>query len=239
MTIKTLLKNTLPASLLKLLQQLRSALLYDHSVRSYSQEGEDMILHRLFEGVKTGFYIDVGAHHPKRFSNTYFFYRKGWCGINIDATPGSMFPFQLTRPRDINVEAAIAKDRRLMTFYIFDESALNSFDETLSRSRIGATFKMVGERKVHARPLAEVLSQSIPDGQEISFMNVDVEGLDLEVLESNDWQRFRPAYVLVELPVLSITEALNTETCRFLHQHGYELLAKTVSTAVFRDRLRK
>jgi len=40
-----------------------------------------MILRRIFERQSTGFYVDVGAHHPKRFSNTYFFYKKGWSGI--------------------------------------------------------------------------------------------------------------------------------------------------------------
>ena len=56
----------------------------------YSQEGEDMILGKIFSGQKHGFYVDVGAHHPLRFSNTYLFYLKGWRGINIDAMPGSM-----------------------------------------------------------------------------------------------------------------------------------------------------
>jgi hypothetical protein len=61
--------------------------------QSYSQEGEDMVLYRTFETVKEGFYVDVGAHHPDRFSNTYKFYKQGWRGINIDAMPGGMDPF--------------------------------------------------------------------------------------------------------------------------------------------------
>ena len=43
---------------------------------SYSQEGEDMVLQRIFAQKEYGFYIDVGAHHPKRFSNTYLFYKR-------------------------------------------------------------------------------------------------------------------------------------------------------------------
>jgi hypothetical protein len=41
---------------------------------SYSQEGEDLILRRIFNGQGAGFFVDVGAHHPKRYSNTYYFY---------------------------------------------------------------------------------------------------------------------------------------------------------------------
>lgn len=62
--------------------------------KSYSQEGEDMVLNRYFQGKNSGFYVDIGAHHPKRFSNTYFFYKKAWCGINIDAMLGSMDRFK-------------------------------------------------------------------------------------------------------------------------------------------------
>ena len=59
------------------------------SVRSYSQEGEDMILRRIFGDKRLGFYVDVGAHDPRRFSNTYYFYKRGWRGINIEPRPGS------------------------------------------------------------------------------------------------------------------------------------------------------
>ena len=55
--------------------------------KSYSQEGEDILLSRIFRNQKKGFYVDIGAHHPTRFSNTYYFYKLGWRGINIDAIP--------------------------------------------------------------------------------------------------------------------------------------------------------
>ena len=77
---------------------------------SYAQEGEDRILMRYFDGRKKGFYLDVGAHHPKLYSNTYLFYNQGWNGINIDAMPGSMEIFNKQRSRDINIEAAISKN---------------------------------------------------------------------------------------------------------------------------------
>ena len=52
-------------------------------------------------------FIDVGAHHPMRFSNTYLFYKKKWKGINIDPLPGSMKLFNKLRPRDINLELGV------------------------------------------------------------------------------------------------------------------------------------
>lgn len=87
-----------------------------------------MILRRIFENVENGFYVDVGAHHPKRFSNTFYFYKKGWSGINIDAMPGSMSLFNKIRPRDINIEAAVSNEKEEVIFYIFNEVALNTFE---------------------------------------------------------------------------------------------------------------
>lgn len=204
--------------------------------RSYSQEGEDMILRRIFETVDGGFYVDVGAHHPKRFSNTYLFYKRGWSGINIDATPGSMRIFDVGRPRDLNIEAAVADERGSKKFFLFNEPALNSFDEELSRSRVGDRYRIVEEKIIETVPLREVFRNHLPEGKRICFLTVDVEGLDVGVLRSNDWSAYRPEYVLIEGLGLNIAQAMGGEVCRFLDHHGYEFFAKTVSTLFFRDR---
>ena len=100
--------------------------------KSWSQEGEDQILRRIFEGQRIGFYVDVGAHHPKRFSNSYLFYKRGWHGINIDAMPGSMRVFDATRPRDINLEMGIGLSIGQLDYYVFDEPAFNRFSKEIS-----------------------------------------------------------------------------------------------------------
>ena len=103
--MKVWLKAMLPKPVLQYIRQIRERWFDIYAKRSYSQEGEDMLLDRFLEDRSVGFYVDVGAHHPKRFSNTYRLYCRGWRGLNIDANPGSMTLFQKLRPRDINVEA--------------------------------------------------------------------------------------------------------------------------------------
>ena len=95
----------------------------------YSQEGEDILLNKIFSGKKEGFYIDIGAHHPKRFSNTYLFYQKGWQGINVDCMPGSMKLFKKLRPRDINLELGVSENESEKDYYVFNDTALNSFSK--------------------------------------------------------------------------------------------------------------
>jgi FkbM family methyltransferase len=224
--------KTLPG-LIDLLQYVRRQNSFGFGIRSYAQEGEDLILQRLFEGQKRGFYVDVGAHHPIRFSNTYLFYKQGWRGINIDATPGSMELFRKKRPRDINLELAIAQEEAEADFYLFNEPALNTFDQQLACQRHGPRYRVVQVRTIKKQPLAAVLREYLKLGQTIDILSIDVEGLDLEVLRSNDWQRFPARCVVVEAAEVNLSQLDRYETHQFLSQHGYEIWAKTANTLFY------
>lgn len=202
---------------------------------SYAQEGEDMILARLFAAKATGFYIDIGAHHPKRFSNTYFFYKKGWSGINIDPMPGIMGVFNEVRPRDINIEIGIGNCESELTYYMYNESALNSFDEKIHQDVVSkGIYHLIGTKKIKVSRLETVLD-NVQGIQEIDFMNIDAEGLDLDVLRSNNWDKYRPKYVLVEC--LDSKEAWleENEVSQFMKSKGYRLFAKTYNTCFFKQ----
>jgi FkbM family methyltransferase len=202
---------------------------------SWSQEGEDLVLARLFGDKKNGFYVDVGAHHPKRFSNTYFFYRRGWRGINIDAMPGSMGPFNRMRPRDINIEVGIGNQNANLEYHFFNEPALNGFVKQLAQSRHQADnpYKIIDTKPIEVRPLWQVLDEHLPVNQGLDFMNIDVEGLDLDVLRSSNWTRYRPRYVLAEILETSLSEIQKHEVAVFMSSVGYCIYAKCVHTAIF------
>jgi len=216
----------------------RSALvskLYFYAHVSHSQEGEDMVLRRVFHEQPTGFYIDVGAHHPERYSNTAYFYWRGWSGITIDATPGVKEQFDLFRPRDINIEAAIGRRETNRTFYQFNEPSLNSFDAALAeRWNQYKNYRIVAKTTVRTITLNEVLAQHLSPHQHIDFMSIDIEGLDLEALQSNDWQQYRPEFVLVECIDVPLAELVNNPLSVFMDSQRYRLFAKTFSTVVFR-----
>lgn len=193
-----------------------------------------MILRRALNKRKSGFYVDVGAHHPFRFSNTFMLYKKGWRGINIDAMPGSMKLFDSYRPRDINIEAAVADTAQAMTFYIFDDPAVNTCDQQQAEESLQQGFKLVEKKHVHSRRLDDILQEHLPPGTQIDVMSVDVEGLDLQVLKSNDWEKYRPEFLLVERLNLSFADLPEDELFLFLQSHRYAPYAKTVNTVFFR-----
>jgi len=229
------IKKLVPEKFKARFRQLKLDYLDGYSTKSYSQEGEDMILRRIFVNVATGFYVDVGAHHPKRFSNTYYFYNVGWRGINIDARPGCMADFNKLRPRDINIEAAIDRERRELTYYMFNEPALNTFDSALSIARNRGDNRIIAEKTIVTQKLVDVLQQHLPDRQAIDFISIDVEGLDLEVLQSNNWELFRPEYVLVECAKTSLRDIDSDEIYRFMADKGYSIFAKTVKTVFYKN----
>lgn len=202
---------------------------------SWSQEGEDLVLARLLEGVEQGFYVDIGAHHPLRFSNTYLFYRRGWCGINVDAMPGAMHPFRQLRPRDINLELGVAAQAGSLEFFIFDDPALNTFDAALAARREQETpYRVIGKRQVACQPLVQVLDEHMPtEVAEIAFMSIDVEGLDVEVLKTNDWRRYRPRVVVVEMLESTVRQLFLTEAVSFMETMDYQFFGKTCNSVFF------
>lgn len=210
--------------------------IYDFHTLSFSQEGEDLILKRIFENKEQGFYVDVGAHHPQRFSNTYLFYLKGWRGINIDAMPDSMKAFEKLRPKDINIESAISEKSEILTYYMFNESALNGFSEHLSSIRDGVNnYKVIEQKNIRTQKLSEIFDKYLPEGQEIDFLSIDVEGLDYQVLLSNDWDKYRPKILLVEELATSLeTISQQSQTYSLLRKYGYNLFIKTFNTSFYK-----
>jgi len=208
----------------------------DYGITTYSQEGEDVVLRR-FVGEKIGFYVDVGAHHPQRFSNTYYYYKLGWRGINIDADPELMAEFKNQRSNDINVACGVGDKEDSLIFYVFNERAVNTFDKRLAdeRSKI-ADWKVIAKKKIPVRKLSQILDQYLPKGQIIDFMSIDIEGKDLEALQSNDWEEYRPRFLLVECFDIDSSEGTHKDIVDFLAKQQYIQVARTYYTAIFADK---
>ena len=203
-----------------------------YSRQSYSQEGEDIIISRIFAGKNNGFYIDIGAHHPQRFSNTYLLYKKGWSGINIDATPNSMDAFRSLRSRDINLEMGVGNISKLKSMYLFNDTALNTFDITNVRRNIQVGYKLVNKKRIKLYKLEYILDKYAGTKQ-IDLLNIDVEGLDYEVLRSNNWDKYQPKVILLETFAYRLEDTINSKLYKLLNKHNYALVAKTLNTSIF------
>ncbi len=201
---------------------------------SCAQEGEDRVLARFIGAQRTGFYVDVGAFDPVRFSNTWILYRRGWRGVNIEPSPEGARRLQRLRPGDVTLNVGVAGSAGAMQYHAFNDPALNTFDAELAASRDdGKTYRIVGRSTVAVERLDVLLDRHVPPGREIDLLTVDVEGLDLEVLRSNDWARFRPEYVLAEALGFELYRAESAPLPVFMTGVGYRLVAKTMNTLFF------
>lgn len=216
-----------------LLNRLRLRDLNMAPQQSYGQDGEDLILDRLLERPDQGFYVDVGAHHPARFSNTFLFYKRGWRGINIDAQPGSMRAFARKRPRDINIECGVAGSAGRLSYFRFNEPALNTFDPEEARRKNHAPYRLIDTIEVEVQRLDALLQRHLPPSQKIDFLSVDVEGKDEEVLASNDWTRYRPRFILAETLRTDLLRLPDCPVVRLLSQVGYVPVCKAYNTTFF------
>jgi FkbM family methyltransferase len=180
--------------------------------------------------------VDVGAHHPVRFSNTYKFYKIGWRGINIDAMPGSMEAFKNKRPEDINLEIPVSDVETDSRFYMFNEPALNTFSEENAREveRNNSAYKMEKVVTISTKRLDSILDQYLPAAQQISFLSIDAEGYDYKILLSNNWQKYHPEVVLIESE-MALSELAASDINKLMLKNGYEFYAKTVKTYFFKS----
>lgn len=228
-------KRVLPASIWGWLRAMRACLVRRYVIRSYSYSGEDMVLRAIFKKrkVKKGFYVDIGAYHPRQLSNTHYFYRNGWRGINVDAQSESMDLFRWLRPGDTNIVAAVTKDHTERTLFVFESPSLNTLDPEIAEARVRGGFRIVREERVKTRTLAEILTEHLPSGQRIDFLSVDVEGYDLDVLMSNDWSTYRPSYVVIESDIEDVEEIRRGAIYEFMREQRYSLVAKTMFSLIF------
>ncbi|MCT7528303.1 FkbM family methyltransferase [Aliarcobacter cryaerophilus] len=208
---------------------------HKYILNSFAQEAEDLILYRIFGEKKNGFFIDIGAYHPIKYSNTYFFYKKGWRGINIDAMPNSMELFNKYRPNDINIEAFISSEEKSVNYHIFNEPALNNGCELLSKKRHDAPnqFKLIDKKVIQTKRLDKILNDNIKENQEIDFLSIDIEGEEFEALISNNWNKYLPKVILVEFLESTLESIIDDKISKFLKEKGYIIFAKSFNTVFY------
>lgn len=164
---------------------------------SFAQNYEDVLLNRIFFKRQSGFYLDIGAHDPVHMSITKHFYDKGWRGINIEPVKHCFEKFLIQRPQDVNLNIAVCGKSKFGKFYELSKPAMSTFNEKFAHdacTKLGLTFKTY---QVSQRTLQDICQQYC-SGKEIDFMNIDVEGMENEILLGADFNSFRPLVLITE-----------------------------------------
>lgn len=189
---------------------------------SYAQNFEDVMLWRALRNIKNGFYVDVGANDPTALSITRAFYDQGWSGINIEPVYSCYERLKTDRERDINLNLAIGNKSGEIILYETQPSVFSTIDEQIALKNKS---EGVSVRKILTPmlPLNDVLEQ-YAQGKSIHFMNIDVEGGELAVLQGLDLSKWRPWIILIEatIPTTDIPSFMAWEP--ILLAHNYEFV---------------
>ena len=203
---------------------------------SQSQFGEDKKIIKLFHKNKKGIYLDVGCFHPIRLNNTYLMYKLDWKGINIDLNPLSIELFNVARPNDINICAALSSKKSTETVY-FDHS-LSSLN-AISKEHILFLKKAFGLNKLQKRKIKTITLTSILKKnkiRKIDFMNIDIEGSELKVLKTINFNYFDIKVICIEVLNQFFTKRAKInkdKIIKILKQNNYTLKFKTFANYVF------
>jgi FkbM family methyltransferase len=213
-----------------------------NSARPYfAQQAEDAVIDNIFGVLKMAkpTYLDIGAADPVESSNTYLFYLKGGSGVLVEPNPPLAERLRAARPRDKVLNIGIAASaQKEADYYLFRRyPALNTF----SREQADKIVSVEGTsaiEKVMKMPLVDintVIAQNL--GKAPDLLSVDTEGLDLEILKSLDFSRYRPAVICVETLELG-TKQQDRAIVEFVLSQGYALRGATFVNSIFVDEQR-
>jgi len=206
---------------------------------SYAQNGEDLVVESLFRaiGIDRPTYVDVGAYDPLICNNTYYFYRKGGHGVLVEPNPDLSSRLRSERPRDVVLTAGVGVDDTAeLDYFIYSAPQLNSFDRSRAEKIEADTGGKVRHLRTVKMPLLNinrVIAEHL--GAAPDYLSVDVEGLDLAILKTLDFDRFRPMIVCAEH---SPDPAERAELIALLDRHGFAVRGQTYPNTIFVDRKR-
>ena len=193
---------------------------------SFSKAGDDIQLMKLINNRVPGAYVDIGSWHPINASNTYYFYLRNWKGICIDPNPELKLLYNQFRPKDNFINAGIGMSNTYMEYFMLEESSMNTFSlDFIEKHQLES--KILKKITVPLYSLKEILDQSLDKNDRLDFFDIDVEGLDLEVLKTNDWVKYRPKVIVIETDI-SIKADVNSDIVKYLETQNYRLIGKSI-----------
>ena len=212
---------------LHILQNIYLKNKYFFQRKSYAMDGEDIAIDLFNKKKNNGFYVDVGAHHPIQRNNTFLLFKKGWEGINIDVNQFSIDLFNFLRPNDLNLQVAVSdKEGDISFFYQKRFSQLNTTDKKVAEENFQGKFQ---ERKVKCQTIENILNDSKYKDKKIDFLNIDVEGAEMKVLETLNFKIYDPSLICIEIlgyrdliPEKREIEIQNNKIYKFLVDRGYK-----------------
>ena len=141
------------------------------------------------------------GYYFNSLNNSFLFFKSGWQGINIDLNPLTIELFNFMRPNDININIGVSSNEEEKILYFINET---NTQNTLSENQLLFLKKYhnlrdeeIIKKKIQTRRLDKILEENNFDN--IDFMNLDVEGHELEVLKTINFKKTKVRYICIEM----------------------------------------
>jgi FkbM family methyltransferase len=208
------------------------------STPSFAQQGEDIILTAMVRDVAEvtkPTYLDIGAFDPVVSNNTFLMYLLGGHGVLVEPNPAFAERLRKERPKDVVLEIGIGVTAAPEADYyvLSGDGQLNTFSKDQAERVVDAGSKIEKVLKRKMVPINDVLAEQFPKGAP-DVMSLDVEGLDKAILESMDFERWRPIVICVETSEFK-TGRVEKEIVELLVKKGYEPRGGTFVNTIFVD----
>ena len=221
------------------LTSLREALKGNARI-SFSQSGEDLLIKSAIDhySIKDITYLDIGANHPVKGNNTFFFYQRGYRGVLVEPNPVLYKKLVVQRPQDICLNIGVGiDDTKSAKFYIFDEahSAYNTFSETEMKACVesGVVLKQVSD--ISLQDINTIIKNNFQ--QPPAILSIDVESMDEAIIQSLDFNTNAPLIICTETAslsgILSGAEEKRKSLIDFILSKGYFIFADTFLNTIF------
>ena len=220
---KILLKNKFFYYFYKRLKIFKNSTKNSH----LGEYGEDIFVRRFFKNIKKGLYVDIGCYHPIKGSLTNYLHESGWNGVNVDLSQASIDLFNISRPKDKNIRAAIT-DYDGNTHY-YENGLINQ-----QNSLEGKSDNIIDIKAYKLNTLLEELGID-----KFNFLNIDAEGHDYKVISKFNFDKHRPQLISIEHNSYNLDEILNSDIHILMSKNNYFLASKYGVTSIYIDSVYK
>jgi FkbM family methyltransferase len=168
--------------------------------KSYSQYGEDQIIWALLHILKLENinFIDIGANDPYILNNTALLNDNGIYGINIEPDPENFAKLKAARDKDINLNIGISDVNSRLKYYRFTDSVYNTFSESEYNNLLKKPeLKSLPELDIEVKTYNDIVKDHL-NGIAPAILFVDTEGLDEQIIDSIDFDKYAPKILCIE-----------------------------------------
>jgi len=164
----------------------------------------------------TGFYVEIGAYDGKSKNSTLSLEKSGWEGICIEAHP-ERFKLLNSKRKCKCLNIAIFNKNGYVDFAIMPEKkkGWDGIIETLGKE----AKKYLSDCKIIKVPSKTWNNLNLPIN--IDYLQIDVEGAELEILKQIDFQEYNISYICIEDNRFYHSVGKDLTYRNFLESQGY------------------